>query len=505
MMALAALLLGSGCSSTSVFRSYPSQINPVIAKVRNNEPLKEQIFVRQTQGKDRTLYLMERGRVLQLYRDAAGSRTNFEAAIAAIRVSDEKARISASDAAAQSSAILLNDNTIPYKAAGYERVMLRYLQAVNYLQAGDLDGARVEIANADAEQRSAAERHAREVEKARKMAAERGAAGRSSPAPRSAPQQGGTSPQVADFGMTLRSVNAALNDKYAGLDEVAGQVKNSFQNGSAYYLSGLIYESLKDDNNAYISYKQALELFPENKTLQNDVARIAMKDARADDLAELKSRFGLTDADVKGLVEPPGFGRVVVLYEDGFVTQKREIKLPIPVIGLETSGSGPRRIDTQGIAYIVFPVYEVQRSHPSPLSVAAGDLKGATMLVCDVNALAVKSLKENAPAMVVRLVARLVAKTAATKVAYDESGPLGGLLSSALASVTESADLRSWLTLPQDIQVYRTSLVAGVHQLALSAGSGAENKMEIKVEAGKTTFVHVVGAGINLLATSSVF
>jgi hypothetical protein len=504
MMALAALLLGSGCSSTSVFRSYPSQINPVIAKVRNNETLKEQLFVRQTQGKDKTLYLMERGRVSQLYRDAAGSRTNFEAAIAAIRVSDESARISASDAAAQSSAILLNDNTIPYKAAGYERVMLRYLQAVNYLQAGDLDGARVEIANADAEQRSAAERHAREVEKARKMAAEREAAGRSSPASRSTPQQG-SAPPAADFGATMRSVNAALNDKYAGLDEVAGNVKNSFQNGSAYYLSGLIYESLKDDNNAYISYKQALELFPENKTLQNDVARIAMKDARADDLAELKSRFGLTDADVKGLVEPTGFGRVVVLYEDGFVTQKREIKLPIPVIGLETSGSGPRRIDTQGIAYIVFPVYEVQRSHPSPLSVAAGDLKGATMLVCDVNALAVKSLKENAPAMVVRLVARLVAKTAATKVAYDEAGPLGGLLSSALASVTESADLRSWLTLPQDIQVYRTSLAAGLHPLTLSAGGGSEHKLEIKVEAGRTTFVHVVGAGINLLATSSVF
>ena len=473
ILAMGAVLCSTGCSSASVFKNYPSQVNPVINRVKKNEPLKEPLFVKQAQGKDKTLYLMERGRVEQLFGDVGNSRSDYDAALAAIRENDEKAKVSASGVAAQATAVLLNDNAIPYEAAGYERVLLRYSQAVNYLSAGDLNGARVEISNADAEQKDAEEKHAKAIEKATKDSEDKAL--------------------------------SVVTEKYAGLDEIAGKVKNSFQNGAAYYLSGLIYESLGDRNNAYISYKQALEIFPENKTLQRDVSRIATRDSRLDDLAEFKSRFNLAEDEIKGLVDPEGYGRIIVLYEDGFIAQKKEIKIPIPMINPASLKDGVQISDLNGVVFIAFPIYDISWVEPSPLSIKSGDVTGETMPLCYVNALAVKSLKEKIPAMVVRQVARAAAKAVATKVASDQGGTLGMLAASAVGYATENADLRSWLTLPQDIQVCRTALPAGDHQLMLSTGGGAQKKIDIKVEAGKTTFVHVVGAGANLLATTTTF
>ena len=543
VLALVVALGASGCASTSVFKSYPSQVNPVITSVKQKEPLKSPVFVKETQSKDKTLYLMERGRVQQLYGNTSASKTDFDAAIAAIRENDEKAKVSVSDAAAQAAAVLLNDNAIPYNAAGCERVMLRYLQAMNYLASGDLDGARVESANADAEQKDAAQKHAKEIEKAeKKAAAERDKkqtkdipptvsvadAPKSETVPKSKfgsfggglaslkQMAGDTKPAVpppqqdADIGLpdfvkTYEFIKTSLGDQYAGLDEVVGKVKNSFQNGAAYFLSGVIYEALKDNNNAYISYRQALELNPENKTLQKDVARIAMLDGRSEDISELKTRFGFAEEEIKKTVAPEGFGYVVVMYEDNFVAQKQEIKIPIPILGSEAVRKGPKSLDLQGADFIAFPIYNIAPVPVLPLVVKIGDSVGETMPLCSVNALAVKDLKEKALIMATRQVIRFVAKAVAIKIAHDKGGDLGGLAASMAAGATENADLRSWLTLPQDIQVSRLTLPAGENVLSLTAGSCPPCSSKIKVVSGKTTLVRVVGTGVALTVTTSVF
>lgn len=469
---LVAVGLWTGCASSSVFKSYPSRVNPIISDVVNGNELDNELFEKGAESSDKALYLMERGRVHQLIGSYPESKVDFETAIASVKEQDEKAVVSVSEAINQAGGVLLNDNAIPYKAAGYERILLRYLQTINYLSAGDLEGGRVEIANADSEQKLVAEKHEKEIEKAKEKAKE---------------NEG-----EAGFGETFRGMTSEVSKQYGGLDEVAGTVKNSFQNGAAYYLSGIVYESLGDVNNSYISYKQALELSPANKILQQDVVRVALRDRRKDDLAEFMPKFGMSFKDIAALSEPKGSGRVVVVYESGFVAQKKEVKIPIPLIDFDDKG-----ID--GVSLLAFPFYDTKDWKPAtPLAVSTEKGSGNTELVCNVNTLAVKSLKEQIPAMVVRQTIRFVAKAVATKAASDSVGKLGALGASLALGVTENADQRSWLTLPQSIQIYRINLHAGPQTLKLGNASGTTQSIEVSVKAGKTTFVHVVDTGSSL-------
>ena len=70
---------------------------------------------------------------------------------------EEKAVIRASDIGAQTASFLANDNTIPYKGDGYEKVFMYQFQAFNYLAKKDIEGAGVEVRRANREQELALE------------------------------------------------------------------------------------------------------------------------------------------------------------------------------------------------------------------------------------------------------------------------------------------------------------------------------------------------------------
>jgi hypothetical protein len=132
--------LASGCSSATLFTRYPQKIAPYLATIESGKPVAARKILRsESDGTDRILYRMERGRFAQLAGDTAQSRDDFAAAIGAIRKNDERALISASAAGSELGSWLLNDNARPYEGEGYERVMLYHFQALNYLLDGDLD------------------------------------------------------------------------------------------------------------------------------------------------------------------------------------------------------------------------------------------------------------------------------------------------------------------------------------------------------------------------------
>lgn len=119
---------------------------------------------------DKILYLLERGRIAQIKNDTDSSMKDFEAAIAAVRQMEEKAVVSASDIGAQTASLLANDNTIPYKGDGYEKVFMYQFQAFNYLAKKDLEGAGVEVRRANLEQKLALEMHEKELARAEEKA-----------------------------------------------------------------------------------------------------------------------------------------------------------------------------------------------------------------------------------------------------------------------------------------------------------------------------------------------
>jgi hypothetical protein len=75
---------------------------------------------------------------------------------------------------------------------------------------------------------------------------------------------------------------------------------------------------------------------------------------------------------------------------------------------------------------------------------------------------------EREPLMLLKTIARGVTKYLAFRTAKDKKGEAAGLLVNIFNVATESADTRSWLTLPNDFGLVRISLPPGQYNLQLS-------------------------------------
>lgn len=460
----------AGCSTSSVFTSYTTRMTPLIDGVKARKfdhALK--VLNKYRKGNDKILYLLERGRIAQIKNDLEISMKDYEATINAVRQREEKAIIRASDVGAQTSTFLTNDNTIPYQAEGYEKVFLYQFQAFNYLAKKDVEGAGVEVRRAHLEQETAREMHEKEVRRAEEKARQKS--------------------------LEAERAYANLNSAYRGMDDVAGKVKNSFQNAYTFYLSGIVYELLDQPNDAYIDYKKALQIFPNNTYVQRDVLRLAKALGMNQGLDEYASRIDTVKAEDEYGDGDTNAGDLVVFFENGFVPQKKEIKVPLPT--------------PNGFLAVAFPVYTAKWPDLEPLSLSVPERNsvfGETEPLCYVQALAVKSLKEKVPGMVVRHLLRSATKAAFQYQAKDSAGVAGTILSSFYNVISERADLRSWLTLPRDVQILRKPLSAGVHRVHLEhKASGAFSDMDIFMNRNGKTILRVIRAGSVLYTTAITF
>lgn len=460
------MLVATGCAGTSTFTAYPHKVQPLVTSMINRTPLDlSQCLLDECKSKDLILYNMERGRYAHVIGNSEVSMADFKTSMDKIKENDEKAVISASDIGANVAATLVNDNAIPYEGEGYERVLLHHYQALNYLRKKDLEGAGVEVRRANAEQEESLKRFEKEVEKSQEEAAEK---------------------KVSSDSVSK------IDTQYAQMDEIAGKVKNSFQNAYTFYVSAFIYELLQQPNDAYIDYKKALEIYPENRVVQLDVMRLAKKLEMYDDLAALRERF----ANSKPL--PPDTaaenGELLVLFEDGFVPQKHEVKVSLPI----AKGN---------LVSVAFPIYQDKWAEQAPLRVSSnGTVLGLTEAICDVRALAVKALKEKAPLIATRQIIRAIAKGVTAAHAKKNMGELGQFAANIWNLVSESADLRSWLTLPANAQILRTTLPPGNYSVTLQhpMASGATTSA-VRVTASGKAVLHVVRAGGQLYSSVTEF
>ena len=445
-------ILMAGCAITSVFIPYPKQA----------EGIKQQIEAKQIQlatdkldkkrhGSDKILYLMERGRTAQIGNELKVSREDYLHAKEAIAGLEQKAVVNASGVGSKAASFLTNDNAIPYVGQSYEHVFLYHFQAMNYLFERDLQGALVEVRRANEEQTLALRNHAREIEKLEKKKQKK-----AQPA----------------------NQKKAFFKAFEQLDSVSERVKNSFQNAYTFYASGVMWELEGKDNDAYIDYKKALEIFPDNLFLQADVVRLAKTLGMRADLERFKKQFKINKA-----MPVAGGGELIVFYEQGFAPVKKEVKVSIPT--------------PSGIHSLAFPTYSGQwRSTPALTlkDISNNQTLGTTSPIVYVQALATKALQEDLLGMFVRQVVRVVAKKEAANQAGEKLGGAGTVAATLFNVVTERADLRSWLTLPNDAQIFRASLAAGERTIKVGNGMASES-VAIKIIPGKKTILRVIGTG----------
>lgn len=437
LVLLLPVLLGA-CAASSVLSPYPSQAAAYKAALDAGTPETAAANIgRKTKSADGMLYLLEKGRLDQLAGNTEASKSDFDAALAHFDRQDDKAIVSASSYAASGASLLTNDNARPYEGRVYERVFVHQYQALNYLAAGDAAGALVEVRRANQVQVDALAKKDGKVDAAREEAQGKG------------------------------FDENRYDNYFSPMDLAAGRVKTGFQNAATFYLSGLIYEATGNTNDAFIDYRKALELVPDNAYLQKDVVRTGLK-AGLDDAKKLARQIGNVAAGPK-----PGEGELVIYVEEGYVPAKQGIGIPVWTA---------KTLNT-----VSFPFY-AESPAPAPVYVQVDGMALQTALLVDTRALAVRTLKDEVPALLARAFLRLLTKQELQRqVRKQDNSGLLGLVSTVYSLVTDQPDLRSWLTLPGSGQLLRIPLSAGTHQVSLPGLP----PLNVDIRNGRATLVHL--------------
>ncbi len=119
-----------------------------------------------------------------------------------------------------------NDSVIPYKIPEYEQVLAHVYQAINFMALNNPENAGVEMRIAQRIQREIELAHTKEAEKAKEKAGS--------------------------------DNNQNFDEAFAGLDTIAGKVKNTYQNAYAFYMAATLWEALGEENDALVDFKKSL-------------------------------------------------------------------------------------------------------------------------------------------------------------------------------------------------------------------------------------------------------
>ncbi|WP_220467869.1 MULTISPECIES: COG3014 family protein [unclassified Colwellia] len=394
---------------------------------------------------------LEKARLQFLSHDWMASQKSFELAYQQVQAEEQAAKIQISSGLKKVSAVVTNDNAIGYEIPSYEQGMLHSYQALNYLYQGSLEGALVEVRRANLVQERALKTNQAELYKAEEEMAEKG-------------------------------INSnKLYENFPSMDNLIGDLKNSFQNAYTFYLSGLLYETAKKFDDAYIDYKRALEIYPNNTFLQQDVLRLANKLNMNEELARFEQRFGRYQGQNK-----INTGQIVVIFEQGIVSAKEEASLNLPVFNT--------RSDFKFFTFAL-PVYRGRLPALIPLSISIDEKSYLSQEIVRLQSLASKDLKEKLPGLVTRQAIRLVAKEQIRQNLSKSGGDVGNILASLYNIASEKADTRSWSSLPDNVQIMRLdNVVVGQKKLMISY-AGKKQVVDIDVAENRTTLINFTALG----------
>lgn len=452
-----ALVFLSACSSITsgqLFSNYTEQLTPARNALQsaNIQQAASLLPTHSANNVSNTLGQLENARVLQLSENYTDSKIAFENALHQIDIQNFAANIEISEGLQTTASFLTNDNVRDYRVPYFEQTMVHTLQSLNYVALKNIEGALVEVRRANLVQQQALKKNQNELEKA-----------------------------VAKTSLDLND----LYSRYPTMDDMIGSVKNGFQNAFTFYLSGFLYEATGDYNAAYIDYKRAIDIYPENTYLQQDILRLAKYLGFSDEYDYFKARFN-AEALTKNNQVP-----VLVLIEQGLIPEKTEARIDLPIF---TSRDDIRFYS------VALPSYANNHEYAAPLSINIGEQTLQSETIVKLSALAAKDLKERMPGIVARQITRLIAKEQFRKSAARNGGDVGNIIATLYNLASERADTRSWLTLANNYQIAKTYLTSGEHTLSINL-NGITHPVSFSTDGNKSVLIKVVNLGSTLNTT----
>lgn len=468
----------TGCSTTgfkNIFVTYSVQMQPQRALIEQGQFAQAALDIEVGDPTDHNyvLLLLEQGRAQFLAQQWQQSLTNLKKADAALTAQDSAAQYRLSQGLNQLGTTVTNDNAIIYEVPSYERTLLHHYLALNYLALKQSEAALVEIRRANLQQEKALAAHEVALQEATQEAQKNGA--------------------LAD---TQQALSA-----YPDMSGVIGGLKNGYQNAYTFYLSALLYDAAKEYNSAYIDYKRALEISPQNTFIQQRLWVLSKQLEMTDDRAQFERDFNLPmamTAEPKSNVKnkkpsrASSSARVVFLIESGLVAAKQQVLLPLPI----RSSDG-----YYAMFNVAMPVYQAS-PYTARFNIETADGMLQSLPIASMTALAAKQLQEDLPVMLVRQGVRLFAKEMLRQKIADEAGDLGNILINLYNFASETADTRSWNLLPHSASVMEAQMPVGERTITLSSGY-QRHPIKLNIQAGKLNLVLISAQNSGI--TSRVF
>ena len=416
-------IIVAGCAS---YGSKMEESRALFSQGKYDEALKK--LGKTESGRSRLLYLLERGLILHYAGRYKESNNAFEEA----EILAEN--LYTKSISKEAGAFLTSDNILPYSGEKFERVLIHYYRAFNYIYLNLPDDAMVEC----------------------------------------------------------RKVSFLLQ-KY--LDNSEGKSTAYSDDAFIQYLTGMLYQWQGELNNAFISYRKAVEAYEKYEkeygvsvppSLKISLLGTARRLGFAEEYEQYLKKFG-SSFDQPGSNEEAG--DLVLIHENGFAPNKVAFELVLPILKKDDPGkdvyeySGRLRsrirrhyddVDVEYWLRVSVPKYESARPRIAYMEVQATSDSGVSStrmtsnVVEDVEAIAFRNFAEREPLIYLKTIARGVTKYLAFKTAKKKQGEVAGLLVNVFNIATESADTRSWLTLPNSFDMVRMSLPPGKYNLHLS-------------------------------------
>jgi hypothetical protein len=354
----------------------------------------------------------------------------------------------------EASSYFTNPNVILYRGEDHEHLMLLYFKAINFLKLGKHEDAIVEC----------------------------------------------------------RRLNIRLNqigDKYVSEDKLQ---RNAF----IHTLMGIIYQSAKDYNNAFIAYRNALEVYESDysrmfgmvppEQLKKDLLDAAWRTGFTDEFDTYKNKFEMNDYVVSSpdadllFFWHNGLGPVKAEWGINFVItpgpdhmmvfNNQELGLSFPF----KVDDDKDRSDLASLQFfrVTFPKYVERQVYYLSATVDNGSDTYNLELAEDINKIAFYSLNQRMLQEFAKGLLRAALKKAAEQTLRKKDDRLGAVLG-IVNALTEKADTRNWQTLPHSIYYSRVPLHEGKNELKLLLHSGGNQdstaySFTYQVKKGETLF-----------------
>jgi uncharacterized protein len=347
-------------------------------------------------GRDEVLTLLNRAKLLRMKRDLRASNESFETAKARI---DELYGVSVRE---QTLSFVVNDATKSYVGEEFEQVLLHLYEALNYLELGERDAARVEALQLDT--------------------------------------------RLREFGDKMADARHA-------------------EEGFARYLAGLIFDDLGEYSDALIAFRRAHEAYRRAgvatpPALRLDLLRLTQRQGLIAEYERLRKEFGSTAA-----ARARGTGELVFVFENGLAPIKREhsVTAPDPNRNFLVRISVPYyESHAPEVAHArVTPI----AAEAAPVAVDSEAVQNVDAMARANLDAKMGAITARAVARMIAKRAVSKAARESARGSNDRGGSLAaafvGLGAELTGLLTERADTRSWLTLPHEFQLARLTLPPG--------------------------------------------